>query len=188
VESPSIGSFNTFQARSQATSSVGISDRCMLSAGTTLEGGEGDVLPPYTVIYGSRSERVIGEKANWEAEENLRIKHLGYLREIMPKYVPDLRRITGLSADVVDSIVCARYEVIHDATTTVFDKELSPSRYSPGCHPLDNLSRCWYIRYAWRWQDSTQLPIERGRYHHEIMHLHNRRMYERTRMDSGFWH
>jgi hypothetical protein len=37
------------------------------------------------VVYGSLSERVIGEKANWEAEENLRIKHLGYLREIIPK-------------------------------------------------------------------------------------------------------
>jgi dynactin-6 len=85
VESPSIGSFNTFQARSEATSSVRISDRCTLSAGTTLDGAEGEVLPPYTVVYGSRSERVVGEKANWEAEEKLRIKHLGYLREIIPK-------------------------------------------------------------------------------------------------------
>jgi len=99
VQSPSIGSLNTFQARSQATSSVGISDRCTLSAGTTLDGAKGDVLPPYTVVYGSRSERIIAEKANWEAEENLRIKHLGYLREIMPKYVPDHRRVTGLPAD-----------------------------------------------------------------------------------------
>jgi hypothetical protein len=85
VESPSIGSFNTFQARSQATSSAGISDRCTLSAGTTLDGADGNVLAPHTVVYGSRSERVIGGKANWEAEENLRIKHLGYLREIIPK-------------------------------------------------------------------------------------------------------
>jgi hypothetical protein len=85
VESPSIGSFNTFQARSQAASSVWISDRCTLSAGTTLDGVEGEVLAPHTIVYGSRSEKVIGEKANWEAEENLRIKHLGYLREIIPK-------------------------------------------------------------------------------------------------------
>jgi len=69
---------------------VRLSDRCTLSAGTTLDGTDGDLLPPYTVVYGSRSERVIGEKANWEAEENLRIKHLGYLREIIPKYVPYL--------------------------------------------------------------------------------------------------
>jgi dynactin-6 len=85
VESPSIGSFNTFQARSQATSSVRISDRCTLSAGTTLDGSEGEVLEPYTVVFGLRSERVIGDKGNWEGEENLRIKHLEYLREIIPK-------------------------------------------------------------------------------------------------------
>jgi hypothetical protein len=64
---------------------VGVSDRCTLSVGTTLDGVEGEVLAPHTVVYGSRSETVIGEKANWEAEENLRIKHLGYLREIIPK-------------------------------------------------------------------------------------------------------
>lgn len=50
-----------------------------------MDGADGSVLAPYTVVYGSRSGRVIGEKANWEAEENLRIKHLGYLREIIPK-------------------------------------------------------------------------------------------------------
>jgi len=66
---------------------VRISDRCTLSAGTSLEGRDEEILPAYTVIYGSRSERIISEKANREAEENLRIKHLGYLREIIPKYV-----------------------------------------------------------------------------------------------------
>jgi len=99
VKSPSIGSFNTFQARSQATSSGRISDRCTLSAGTTLDGTDGEILPPYTVVYGSLSEKVIGEKANWEAEENLRIKHLGYLREIIPKYVRYLWPTDGSCAD-----------------------------------------------------------------------------------------
>lgn len=85
VESPSIGSFNTFQVRSQASASVRISDRCTLSAGTTLDGPEMEILSPYTVIYGSRSERIIGAKGNGEGEENMRVKHLEYLREIIPK-------------------------------------------------------------------------------------------------------
>jgi len=66
---------------------VTVSDRCTLSAGTTLDGPEGEVLSPYTVIYGSRSERRVGDRGNSEGEENLRIKHLEYLREIIPKWV-----------------------------------------------------------------------------------------------------
>jgi hypothetical protein len=146
VQSPSIGSFNTFQARSQATSSIGISDRCTLSAGTTLDGANEELFSPYTVVYGSRSERVVGEKANWEAEENLRIKHLGYLREIIPKYVPIFWPTGGSHADSPDSIVCDRYEVMPSAIP--FEKERSPPRYSPD-HHLDTRSRCCYHRYAW---------------------------------------
>ena len=132
MESPSIGSFNTFQARSQATSSIGISDRCTLSAGITLDGVERELLTPYTVVYGSRSERVIGEKANWEAEENLRIKHLGYLREIIPKYVPIFCPTGGTHADTPDSIECDRYEVIPISHPILIQKGAIISPIQPG--------------------------------------------------------
>jgi len=147
VQSPSIGSFNTIQARSHATPSVGLSDRCTLSAGTTLDGTDREILAPYTVVHGSRSERVIGEKANWEAEENLRIKHLGYLREIIPKYVPIFWPTGGSHADSPDSIVCDRYEVMPSAIQLSSGKGRSPPRYSPD-HHLDTRSRCCYHRYA----------------------------------------
>lgn len=139
MEPPSIGSFNTFQARSQATSSIGISDRCTLSAGTTLDGVEREVLTPYTVVYGSRSERVIGEKANWEAEENLRIKHLGYLREIIPKYVPIFWPTDGTHADMPDSIVCDRYEVMPISHPILIQKRAITSPIRPG--PPSRLSK-----------------------------------------------
>ena len=48
---------------------------------------DGDVLEPGTVVYGSRSERMKSDMGNWEGEQNLRVKHLEYLREIIPKYV-----------------------------------------------------------------------------------------------------
>lgn len=42
-------------------------------------------LEPYTVIYGGNSKRRVWDGKNMEAEQNLRIKHLEYLREILPK-------------------------------------------------------------------------------------------------------
>jgi dynactin-6 len=42
-------------------------------------------LEPYTVIYGGNSERRLWDGKNLEAGQNLRIKHLEYLREILPK-------------------------------------------------------------------------------------------------------
>lgn len=44
-----------------------------------------ETLEPYTVIYGGDSERRKWDGKNLEAEQNLRIKHLQYLREILPK-------------------------------------------------------------------------------------------------------
>lgn len=48
---------------------------------------DGDVLEPGTVVYGSKSERTKSDIGNWEGEQNLRVRHLEYLREIIPKYV-----------------------------------------------------------------------------------------------------
>jgi dynactin-6 len=48
-------------------------------------GEEVEVLAPFTVVYGAGSEKRISEDANWEGEQNLRDKHIEYLREILPK-------------------------------------------------------------------------------------------------------
>jgi dynactin-6 len=98
VEAPSIGNFNTFQPRSRAPSTINISDYCTLSAGTTLSSAPSnstmdidsdndpvETLEPYTVIYGARSDRRVWDGKNLDAEENLRLKHIEYLREILPK-------------------------------------------------------------------------------------------------------
>jgi len=70
---------------------------------------DGDVLEPGTVVYGSRSERMKSDMGNWEGEQNLRVKHLEYLREIIPKYV-----VSGLfgreRAERTDLIVCVQSE------------------------------------------------------------------------------
>ncbi|ORY32249.1 hypothetical protein BCR39DRAFT_523564 [Naematelia encephala] len=93
IEAPSIGNGNTFQPRSRATSNVHISDNCTLSAGTVclplvidLEPGTTETLPSYTVIHSSLSERRIWDGTGQSAEDNLKEKHIEYLREIMPKY------------------------------------------------------------------------------------------------------
>lgn len=78
-----------------------MSDRCTFSAGTSLEpsldlsavlngiqvdeGGAIERLEPYTVIHGASSERREWDGKSQESEDNLRVKHLEYLREILPK-------------------------------------------------------------------------------------------------------
>jgi dynactin-6 len=44
-----------------------------------------ETLEPYTVIYGARSDRRVWDGKNLDAEENLRSKHIEYLRDILPK-------------------------------------------------------------------------------------------------------
>ena len=43
-------------------------------------------LEDYTVVYGADSARRKWDGKSREAEQNLRTKHLEYLREILPKY------------------------------------------------------------------------------------------------------
>ncbi|WVW83230.1 hypothetical protein I302_105249 [Kwoniella bestiolae CBS 10118] len=89
-ESPSIGDWNSFQPRSTVSSDIHISDHCTISAGTTLlpspTGQGNETLPSYTVVYGENSERRKWDGTGQVAEQNLREKHIEYLREIIPKY------------------------------------------------------------------------------------------------------
>ncbi|KAK8869898.1 hypothetical protein IAR55_000466 [Kwoniella newhampshirensis] len=96
IESPSIGHFNTFQPRCKASSGVIVTDHCTLSAGTILlplllpttspePSLIPEILPPYSVIFGSASDRRIWDGSGESAEQALRGKHVEYLREVIPK-------------------------------------------------------------------------------------------------------
>ncbi|WVQ98613.1 hypothetical protein IAU59_005743 [Kwoniella sp. CBS 9459] len=103
IESPSIGSYNTFQPRCKASSAVAISDNCTLGAGTILlpspaadsqsydsnatnaTNSKIETLEPYSVIYGSSSELRTWDGSGQLAERSIRSKHIEYLREIIPK-------------------------------------------------------------------------------------------------------
>ncbi|OCF55292.1 hypothetical protein L486_07405 [Kwoniella mangroviensis CBS 10435] len=91
VEAISVGNWNTFQPRSTVSSNIIITDHCTFSAGTTLlpsptlQEGEVETIPPYTVIYGVNSERRKWDGTGQSTEQNLREKHIEYLREIVPK-------------------------------------------------------------------------------------------------------
>jgi hypothetical protein len=53
---------------------------------TNVDGDEREErLEDYTVVYGAQSERRKWDGKSRVAEENLRNKHLEYLREILPK-------------------------------------------------------------------------------------------------------
>ncbi|WWD01523.1 hypothetical protein V866_008468 [Kwoniella sp. B9012] len=92
IEAISVGNWNTFQPRSTVSSNIIIADHCTFSAGTTLlpaptlQEGEIETIPPYTVIYGENSERRKWDGTGQLTEQNLREKHIEYLREIVPKY------------------------------------------------------------------------------------------------------
>jgi len=62
----------------------------LLAAGTILlpditGSEEVEVLPPYTVVYGENSERRVWDGSTQIAENQVREKHVEYLREILPK-------------------------------------------------------------------------------------------------------
>lgn len=95
IESPSVGSFNTFLPRSSTASTTRVSSNCVIGAGCvllpspSLPEGEDEVLEPYTVLYlvgeGENERRVL--KRTWDgsgeaSERDLRIKHVEYLREV----------------------------------------------------------------------------------------------------------
>ncbi|WWC69564.1 uncharacterized protein I206_103507 [Kwoniella pini CBS 10737] len=93
IEANSIGNWNTFQPRSTVSNGIKINDHCTFSAGTITTpsltiSGETEIenLPSYTTIFGSKSERRTWDGTNQVAEQNLREKHIEYLREIIPKY------------------------------------------------------------------------------------------------------
>ncbi|KAL7414701.1 trimeric LpxA-like protein [Mrakia frigida] len=107
VESPVVGNFNTFLPKSQTASTVRISNCCVVGAGCALlpafsteeeellEGKRKDeVLEPYTVLYltsdGEGEEGRTVNRRTWdgkgeEGERDLRMKHVEYLREMLPK-------------------------------------------------------------------------------------------------------
>ncbi|WWC61231.1 uncharacterized protein I303_103811 [Kwoniella dejecticola CBS 10117] len=99
IEADSIGDWNTFQPRSTVSAGLVISNHCTFSAGTTSfpasshthEASDGlqtetETIPPYTVVYGANSDKRKWDGTNQLAEQNLREKHIEYLREIVPKY------------------------------------------------------------------------------------------------------
>ncbi|EIW69615.1 hypothetical protein TREMEDRAFT_30451, partial [Tremella mesenterica DSM 1558] len=83
IQAQEIGDFNTFQPRSKVSSGVIITNRCVLGSSTiTLES-----LPsPYTIVYGPESLIRKWDGTAQITEDNLRMKHLEYLRDILPKY------------------------------------------------------------------------------------------------------
>ncbi|RXK40580.1 hypothetical protein M231_02035 [Tremella mesenterica] len=108
IQAQEIGDFNIFQPRSRVSSGVIITNRCVLgiypkpsqtlgqlylfspssmfylvgSSTITLES-----LPsPYTIVYGPESLIRKWDGTAQITEDNLRMKHLEYLRDILPKY------------------------------------------------------------------------------------------------------
>ncbi|CED84582.1 Dynactin subunit p27/WS-3, involved in transport of organelles along microtubules [Phaffia rhodozyma] len=103
IESPSVGSFNTFHPRSSTAASTRITDNCIIGAGCALVPSASDtrnseeeqdenrdeVLEPYTVIYllgdedgGRRVGRRISNRDEEDGDRDLRVKHAQYLREV----------------------------------------------------------------------------------------------------------
>ncbi|KAK7468684.1 hypothetical protein VKT23_003187 [Stygiomarasmius scandens] len=86
IESPSIGSFNTFSTRCRVHHTVRISSYCVIGAGCLLVPAEDETLEDYTVVYGTNGERRKWSGRGKVQEADLRRKHAEYLREMLPKF------------------------------------------------------------------------------------------------------
>ncbi|KAI9638609.1 uncharacterized protein MKK02DRAFT_23186, partial [Dioszegia hungarica] len=90
VEAASIGNHITFKPKSKVSSQIAVSDYCTFGPGTVTlasdpESTALETLEPYTVVYGSLSERRKWDGSAGETERAVKDKEREYLREIMPK-------------------------------------------------------------------------------------------------------
>ena len=86
VECPFVGDFNTVSTRSRLHHTVRLSSFCVIGAGCLVVPTEDELLPEYTVIYGTNCERSTWTGRGKLQEADLRRKHAEYLREMLPKF------------------------------------------------------------------------------------------------------
>jgi len=86
VECPFVGDFNTVSTRSRLHHTVRLSSCCVIGAGCLVVPTEDELLPEYTVIYGTNCERSTWSGRGKLQEADLRRKHAEYLREMLPKF------------------------------------------------------------------------------------------------------
>jgi len=113
IEAASVGSHNTFEAKSCVLSSVAISDWCQIGAGciatplTTFSKNDTEsdtddlssieTLPSRTVVFGADCTRRVWSGEGLRQATALHAKHLDYLREMIPRYAR-LKMITPAAA------------------------------------------------------------------------------------------
>jgi len=86
IECPFIGDFNTVSTRSRLHHTVRLSSFCVIGAGCLVVPTEDELLPEYTVIYGTNCEQSTWSGRGKLQEADLRRKHAEYLREMLPKF------------------------------------------------------------------------------------------------------
>jgi len=86
VECPFVGDSNTVSTRSRLHHTVRLSSFCVIGAGCLVVPTEDELLPEYTVIYGTNCERNTWTGRGKIQETDLRRKHAEYLREMLPKF------------------------------------------------------------------------------------------------------
>ncbi|RKP24457.1 trimeric LpxA-like protein, partial [Syncephalis pseudoplumigaleata] len=77
-----IGNRNTFEARSRVVGATTVGSHCVVGIGCQTEPDE--TMPDFTVIYGDRLDRRICKPD--AAHAALHLKHLEYLRDMLPKF------------------------------------------------------------------------------------------------------
>ena len=86
VESPSIGDWNTIGVRARVHHTLRVSSHCVIGAGCVVAPVEEEMLEEYTVVYGPEAERRTWSGRGRVQEDDLRRKHLEYLKEMIPKF------------------------------------------------------------------------------------------------------
>ncbi|KAJ9126518.1 hypothetical protein QFC24_001545 [Naganishia onofrii] len=89
VEAQSIGDANSFQAKCHVASDIKISEHCSIGLNTTLSSRDPEkrveLIPPYTIVYGRDSIRRTSQADGMVQERAYKLKHLEYLRDLLPK-------------------------------------------------------------------------------------------------------
>ncbi|ORX97656.1 trimeric LpxA-like protein, partial [Basidiobolus meristosporus CBS 931.73] len=81
IESSRIGDRNVFEAKARVLGTTVVGNNCVVGCACCTEISE--TIPDNTVIYGARCNRRLQKENSTNA---LHLKHLDYLREILPKF------------------------------------------------------------------------------------------------------
>lgn len=86
VECPSMGDRNTINTKARVHHTVRLGNFCVVGPRCLVAPAEDEVVDDYTVFWGPEAERSTWSGRGKVQEADLRVKHVDYLREMLPKF------------------------------------------------------------------------------------------------------